>query len=839
MVVGYMTLIGRFLVPTFLLAQTTTALSEPTLEGSFYKDGRRKLDIKTIKINKGPQNTAKKQAVETYLKTHHKDYGLTSNLDQLKLAHKKESILGTHFHYKQHVQGKFISDGGISVSISHDGQVYRIYNHIKPLAPNIKPAKTMLSKDDAYDKVWQSLHVTGKLIHHPKATLEYVVRGKIPHPVYDIQLAVTEPYGFWKAKVDAITGTILSIRDDRIHLTNFKNEAVTPNKNKPLIDRQKAFSEFVSPTILSGPRTFVDGKGQVFDPDPRTSLGDATLEDNSHPMDFKEAYVQKTLPDVSYNGATYSLIGPWVSIEDFDPPNTAPTETRDGNWNFERGDNGFNDAMTYYHIDKSQRYLQSLGFAGDRGIQFGSIRVDANGANGADNSYFQPGSNTLAFGHGCVDDNEDADVILHEYGHAIHFSINSNWSGGDTGAIGEGFGDYWAGSYSYGSANGREFFPDNIFTWDGHSATGDCWPGRVMNATSLIYDPSRNYGAHSSMPGGHQTDELWSTPLFQSLKQLMAMDIPRSEVDQIIIESHFGLGSGVTMRELANSTVQAAMMLYPDGPHADVFTYNFAAQSILEIPTVKLSPMVTIVRSGSDQVVEPGETAIAVVAFQNLGTLDAQKVSAKLSSHTPGVDLSPNNLSWPDIAMGAMKDASDLLEIQVPGEVSCGDKVSIDLHTSYNKRRSQHQIALQTGNPIGANISVSPDSEIPDNSPMGITIPIDLGDSNFSVTKDFQVSIDIEHSYIGDLEVRLVSPSGKSIHLHKRSGGRTQNIKGTYPDTLKPSDSLSNLEGEPLGGKWQLKVADRASRDTGRVKSVGITDIVNYSCEDLSQFSSL
>src|SRR5438874_5908088 len=63
---------------------------------------------------------------------------------------------------------------------------------------------------------------------------------------------------------------------------------------------------------------------------------------------------------------------------------------------------------------------------------------------GADNSFATDHPvDELRFGKGGVDDAEDAEVILHEYGHAIHFSQNFDF-GGEGGAISEGFGDYWA-----------------------------------------------------------------------------------------------------------------------------------------------------------------------------------------------------------------------------------------------------------------------------------------------------------------------------------------------------------------------------------------------------------
>jgi hypothetical protein len=52
-------------------------------------------------------------------------------------------------------------------------------------------------------------------------------------------------------------------------------------------------------------------------------------------------------------------------------------------WLAKRGDNAFNDVMTYYHIDKSQRYIQSLGYTG---VQARSIPADSDGVDGDDNS---------------------------------------------------------------------------------------------------------------------------------------------------------------------------------------------------------------------------------------------------------------------------------------------------------------------------------------------------------------------------------------------------------------------------------------------------------------------
>ena len=61
-----------------------------------------------------------------------------------------------------------------------------------------------------------------------------------------------------------------------------------------------------------------------------------------------------------------------------------------------------------------------------------------------------------------------------------------------------------------------------------------------MDQIHFSYDSSQNYEAHAEV-NGELGDELWSTPLFQSLLELTLLGIDRGEVDQILLESQFGL----------------------------------------------------------------------------------------------------------------------------------------------------------------------------------------------------------------------------------------------------------------------------------------------------------
>jgi hypothetical protein len=103
--------------------------------------------------------------------------------------------------------------------------------------------------------------------------------------------------------------------------------------------------------------------------------------------------------------------------------------------------------MAYYWVTEAQKYIQSLGFGSTRrpiNEESQDIRINQLGQ---DNSFSRDTKDLLTFGKGGVDDAEDAEVILHEYGHAIQDSQQTPHGFGltvESGSIGEGFADYWA-----------------------------------------------------------------------------------------------------------------------------------------------------------------------------------------------------------------------------------------------------------------------------------------------------------------------------------------------------------------------------------------------------------
>lgn len=805
---------------------------------TFHTDHR-----KVIKLDLSPssQNKMSLEGVELashFLKENIGRYGLETTIDQLVFSKQKSSLLGSHYYFQQTLNDIPVDNGEIIVSVNKQNQVIKVFNNTFPITqPTPKQNKAILDNHSAEKIVWNFLQVSGKLQSQPKTHLTYLNVGSQFKLVQKVMMTVTKPFGDWKFYLDAVSGEVINA--ERIDLPISKNANSDSHygkwlafpKNKQQITLEQALSQLPVLPVRKNTdmMTKADATATVFDPDPVTTLNDDTLEDTSPASSFDAAYFTRTLKDVTLDNGVYSLNGPWIVISDFESPNTAPSTSATGAWTEKRGNNSFNDAMTYFHIDQNQRYMQSLGFVDSTGIQFGPIDVDTDGVDGTDNSHYLPGTNQLAFGHGCVDDNEDIDVILHEYGHAINFSINSSFSGGDTGAMGEGFGDYWAASYSYSTPNGLTVHPDWAFSWDGHNA---CWGGRSLNQTSFRYDPTQTYPAHTPI-NGQNGDEVWSTPITQALIELMGMGVSREDVDQIILEAQFGLGSGLRMPDMAASIVSTATELFPGGQHAAVLDSHFKTMEILG-DSLKFGEA-TIVSAGGNTIAEPGETVSLNVALNNSGGSTLTGINGTLSSSTSGVVIDSAESAYPDLTAAQSADNLTPFEFSIPGNHVCGEEVNLSLAANYtdgSALTANFEFAIPVGQGTETSQGSSPAAAIPDNNSTGISDQLTLSGASSGST--ISVDVNITHTYRGDLTLTLTSPAGTSVVIQTSSNDSTNNFVGNYPNDFTPSNSLSAFDNEDHNGVWTLVVSDGEAADIGALNSWAVNSTSPATCDSNS-----
>jgi hypothetical protein len=309
------------------------------------------------------------------------------------------------------------------------------------------------------------------------------------------------------------------------------------------------------------------GSASVFVSNPVQSLGDESLTDQK---DSDAAVPGAAYHDVELTNLDGSgfLRGDYANIvSETGNPAFSPRNIFD----YTRHQDEFEQVMAYYWITEAQKYIHTLGFGETRRAidnRPQNVRINQWGL---DNSFATDHpKNELRFGKGGVDDAEDAEVILHEYGHAIHFSQGFVFGSEEAGAISEGFADYWAVTVSDVVATRLHVLELEplpcVADWDSVSYTSSV-PHCLRRVDRNLHYPSDLNGEV------HHDGQIWSRALWD-IRQALGHE----EADKIILQGSFDF-PGTTMTELANRTVAAAQSLYPSD--AGIVRQAFVDRGIL------------------------------------------------------------------------------------------------------------------------------------------------------------------------------------------------------------------------------------------------------------------
>lgn len=127
-----------------------------------------------------------------------------------------------------------------------------------------------------------------------------------------------------------------------------------------------------------------------------------------------------------------------------------------------------------------------------------------------------------------------------------------------------------------------------------------------------------------------------------------------------------------------------------------------------------------------------------------------------------------------------------------------------------------------------------------------VTIPTSVSTVNSTLTvsnnesvfiNQMSVQLDISHSYVGDMNVKLKSPSGTEVILFANNCSSGDNVNATFDDqgtvlvcgtnpaisgSLLPAQSLSAFSGQISEGIWTLSVTDSFNQDGGIINNWGI-----------------
>jgi zinc metalloprotease ZmpB len=469
------------------------------------------------------------EAARTFLADHAGQLRLGTGTSVLATEGVIQAPGGAHVRFQQHYEGIPVLGADVVVSLTATGRVGMVLNNFQASIhlPDVTPA---ISSGDALQAARAVLKTSGPSIGKTDEAHLVVYRDSVAawRLAYRVLITCEEPSGDWDIIVDAHSGDVLMQHDRFVNHTD----------------------------------EFVQGTGMVYLQDPLTAArqlyGTPGFSDNND-ADSDSLALYRTpvvLDSLRYEDGVYKLQGPYCAVTDIETPADPlfyGSATPDG-FAWTRSEQAFEAVNVYYHVTTSCRYLETLGFSIPH---LRDIRLDPHGFQGQDNSHFSPSGNWISWGEGGVDDAEDADVIWHEYGHAIQFAIVPSWGGGESGALGEGISDYWAASYgrSIGGWTPAEYHYEWIFDWDGHNPF---WAGRILN-------DQRTY-PFGAIPI-HSAGQIVSAGLM-GIQGALGREI----TDRLVIKALCYLGSGIRAPDFAQAVIQADLDIY-DGVHLSTLVY--------------------------------------------------------------------------------------------------------------------------------------------------------------------------------------------------------------------------------------------------------------------------
>ncbi len=276
----------------------------------------------------------------------------------------------------------------------------------------------------------------------------------------------------------------------------------------------------------------------------------------------------------------------------------------------------------------------------------------------------------------------------------------------------------------------------------------------------------------------------------------------------------------------------------------------------------------TQVSGDGDNAIEPNETWSVSIPLRNVGAATAASISGTLSApSTTGLTILDSVSSYPNLAPNASAANSTAFRFRVESNYLCGRPLALLLTATYSGANSPQPFPLSTstGN-LGSRQTFrysGPVVAIADGSNAGpganaslpVTVPAlsgAIGDIDLSIDGSAcsaaagATTVGIDHTYLGDLQVRLLGPDGTLVPVISNVGAGGNNFCQTlldddstggsiqttgsapYTGSFKPNAALSAFDGKSAAGTWTLQVQDFAAADTGSVRafSLGITPSV-------------
>ena len=178
----------------------------------------------------------------------------------------------------------------------------------------------------------------------------------------------------------------------------------------------------------------------------------------------------------------------------------------------------------------------------------------------------------------------------------------------------------------------------------------------------------------------------------------------------------------------------------------------------------------------------------------------------------------------------------------------CDNPVRLTIDVTSSAGPTSFVIRHPTGGPSGLSTlynATDVPKAIPDNDATGVTSNLPIADGG--TVSDIDVRIGgIDHGFVSDLEIDLISPAGTTVRIFNRHGGEGDNIVGTrfddgaavsivgtqapFTGSFRPFRPLSAFDGQSATGTWRLVVRDREFLEAGTLNGWRL-DVGGIACE--------
>ncbi len=239
-----------------------------------------------------------------------------------------------------------------------------------------------------------------------------------------------------------------------------------------------------------------------------------------------------------------------------------------------------------------------------------------------------------------------------------------------------------------------------------------------------------------------------------------------------------------------------------------------------------------------DGVLDPGESAKIPITLWNAGDATATSVLGELFGAYPGrLKVYDGSATYADMPVAAQAtSAAPYYDVTLEPSAGCGDIVGATMEIKGNGFDVGSALTMDIGTYTGDYPSTDTPLSIPRNSTTGVTSYLNVP-VTFPLT-EVDVTVNIDHTNIGDLDVMLYRPGvNPPVYLHNNTGAGVSGIHTTYDDltAVDGPGSLADFVGTDPQGTWRLKVTNAGSR-TGTLQNwtLRLKSTVPYNCHPVS-----